>query len=151
MRRWRHRAAEIRGAVPDSPKQRSSPWAFGDEFDAFLAGAYVEWLAAKGRATPTWAWVNCIAHGTVDELQALSSAGAPADLRDDASLWQVLTGFLAKEVLARVTDEAQLEALQRDVLVPLELRLAERWWSSFAPIDVASAVLAALPESRGVG
>lgn len=147
MRRWRHRAAEDRGAVPESPEQRNRRSTFDNEFDAYLGGAYAEWLAARGDAVPSWAWVNPIAHGTVEQLQGLSSTKAPADLRGDASLWEVLTGFLANEVLARVGDDAQLAALQHDVLVPLELRLAERWWSPFAPIDVATAVLVALQDS----
>ena len=144
MRWWHRTAGERTGLQGAGGEHDDGASPFDNEFDAYLGGTYVDWLAAAGQAIPTWAWLNRIAHASLDQLRSLADADAPADLHNDAALWRVLTGFLANEVLARVADETQLEALQRDALVPLELRLAERWWAPFAPVDVATAVLVAL-------
>ena len=38
---------------------------YDDEIEAYLAGAYVDWLLRRNQSVPAWAWVNAVAHGTV--------------------------------------------------------------------------------------
>lgn len=135
-----------RSSGRDEPEEAGEPAATaGNEFDSYLAGSYAEWLTREHRSVPAWAWVNRLAHGTVDELDELRAGEwTPAPAPADVSLWQQVLTFLAGEVLDRVADDDELRELQRTVLVPVELRLADQWWYALAPIDVATIVLVAL-------
>jgi hypothetical protein len=98
----------------------------GNEAEAFLRGTYAEYLEALGRRVPIWAWLNCLAHGTEADLSALAGGGHRWDETATASTgWHRMVSFLAAELLttARTTDQT-ISALQREVLVPLELDLA---------------------------
>lgn len=135
----RHRS---NGSSEDPADRATGP---EDEFDAYLAGAYVNWLMRAHQSVPAWAWVNCLAHAGIVELDAMTRGIVPgAEPGVDASLWHHVVTFLAKEVLDRAEDGPALRELQRQVLVPVELRLADHWWDALAPIDVATIVLVAL-------
>lgn len=117
----------------------------GNEFDSYLSGSYADWLMRRHRSVPAWAWVNRLAHGTIDELDELrAGVFAPVATTTDVSLWHQVLTFLASEVLDRAVDHDELRELQRTVLVPVELRLADQWWYALAPIDVVTIVLVAL-------
>jgi hypothetical protein len=95
--------------------------------EAFLDGSYVEHLCRAGAPAPAWAWLNVIAHGTLDDLRALAAGPVPP------SVWPRARWFLAGEVLDAVEGgQCSLAGLQRDVLIPLEQRAmsgdaAGRW------------------------
>ena len=146
--KWRrrpHRQVEEQEVeVRSTAASPTSDAPFDNEFDAFLAGAYADWLLLTNRTVPSWAWLNKIAHGCRSELQeeVASSQIAGSDL--DLLAWRYTVRFLAREVLAASRDDAALCDLQRRVLVPMELALAQEWWRSVAPIDLATLVLVAV-------
>lgn len=143
--RWRHRGFGDRGESGGPVRKAAPAHSLADnEFDAFLSGTYADWLLAHRQAVPAWAWVNRLAHATVGQLEEYATASAPAHFQDEAAVWELLNSFLSQEVLARAGDDARLEILQREILVPTELRLAEKWWATVAPVDLATAVLVAL-------
>lgn len=99
-----------------------------DEFEALLRGSLVEYLQSEGRWTPPWAWVNALAHGSVDDLVRWAEAdGADSDddaSRSEAAGWRAVLSFLAGDILSRVAaGRTTLEELQRSALIPLELEL----------------------------
>lgn len=112
------------------------------ECEAFLSGRYADDLMEAHEAVPAWTWLNLLAHGSEAELRGAASAGAVM-----LSNWSRARSFLAGEVLDRVDIGAvTLDALQRDVLIPLELDLAAhdpRW---LRPSQLVAAVLEALPD-----
>ena len=111
----------------------------GDELEAFLAGRYVRFQRDRHREIPSWAWLNRLAHGTSDEVIAL---GERRVRRRDA--WEHAEQLLAREIM--VLAGGDLEGLQRSVLMPLELRLAERdGCAALTPQQFAARVLMAIP------
>ena len=112
---------------------------------SFLSGDLVEYLLAKHKAIPVWAWVNLLAHGTYEQL--LGEISSTQDRE-----WSRLRAYLAAEVVAIATDPTSLLVLQETVLRPLELSLAStsdvRQWS---PSQLARHVNAALTVYRTVG
>jgi hypothetical protein len=108
----------------------------------FLAGRYGEHLQAAGRATPAWVRLNPLAHGSCQDLVGFSrEVGAqPRELE-----WAPAIRYLAGEILAMVgTDTERLRTLQRDVLIPLELRLASDWFATMSPAKLVTMVSHAL-------
>ena len=120
-----------------------------NEFEAYLEGSYVTWLVSNGHSVPGWAWLNRVAHGQLEELRTMAThlRRLPA-AREEVGAWQQVAAFLAKEVVAAAGDDEQLLDLQRRVLVPIELHLAEDWWAALKPIDLATTVVAVLHDSR---
>ena len=148
---WRRRGRRgWSGPAVESAADRSGPRALPqNEFDAYLDGSYVTWLLSNGQPVPGWAWLNRVAHGQLDDIRAMAThlRRLPAT-REEVGAWQQVAAFLAKEVVAAAGDEEQLLDLQRRVLVPVELHLAEEWWAALKPIDLATTVVAALHDSR---
>jgi hypothetical protein len=118
---------------------------YDNEFDSFLAGAYIDWLLRNNQPIPAWAWVNRVAHAGIDDLEELASGVdySPCS-REGLEPWRIVTTFIASEVVAAAGDETTLAYLQQRVLVPLELHLAESWWAAVTPREVAATVLVAL-------
>ena len=118
---------------------------YDNEFDSYLAGAYIDWLLRNNQPIPAWAWVNRVAHAPLDDLQELASGVdySPCS-REGLEPWRIVTTFIASEVLATARDESTLAYLQQRVLVPLELHLAESWWAAVTPREIAATVLVAL-------
>jgi hypothetical protein len=116
-----------------------------NEFDAFLSGHYVEYLLQQGRAVPSWAWINQLAHATPEELAAIAAGARPMVQHPYASAWQRAIGAIARSLLADVDrDDRRLCELQRQVLVPVELALAQEWDRPLPPAKVRDLVLWAL-------
>lgn len=133
------------------PSRKSiQSWA-GDltsEAESLLCGDYVEFLHRNGRWTPSWAWVNALAHSDRTELARWATGDVPDELAGDppASEWRRLLGFLADDILTQAdAGGASLSELQRSALVPLELELL-RGVERPAPstVRVAAMVLAAV-------
>ena len=126
------------------PRKRtwSSPRASSivSECESFLAGRYAQHLRSAGRTVPPWAWLNRLTHGSAVDIRSLAAGDGdfPGDPRSAA------VRFLAGELLARADDDAGLAVLQRDVLVPEELALADRWQEPLTAGQLVSRVLADL-------
>ncbi|MEM9608353.1 MAG: hypothetical protein AAGA99_13085 [Actinomycetota bacterium] len=123
-------------------RRRDAEAALVAELEAFLAGRYAELNLAQTGRTPTWVWVNLLAHGTGSQLGRVRARRSPAD---HLRVWRHARSYLAAELLGLVDlGEFELRQLQRDVLVPLELqaiRQPRRWR---APRDMVRDVVHAL-------
>ena len=121
-----------------------------EECAAFLAGAYPALLARHGRGIPPWAWLNPVAHGSRTELRTLASGYQPVGEDNPAGhpgpnmTWAEAVGVLADE-LNGFEDPDQI---QRDLLVPLELRLASGVVEVRAPKELVDTARAALDGPR---
>jgi hypothetical protein len=120
------------------------------DLEAFLAGHLAEYLALRGQHVPVWAWTNLLAHGSETDLQAERSAYGRQPSREDhdgrTDGWRAARSFLADDVLELTVTCCPLGELQRSVLVPLELDLAERdevaWWRPHEWVVAVEDVLA---------
>jgi hypothetical protein len=125
------------------------------EAEAFLRGTYAEHLISHGRRVPSWAWLNRVAHGTEADLAVLVGGEHPWDGSTIGHTgWHRMVSFLAADLLAlaRATDQT-VSALQREVLVPLELELARednhRRLGAAQLVSVALAALHGHPSTSG--
>jgi hypothetical protein len=75
------------------------------------------------RARP-WVVVNALAHSDRSTLEQLREPRGVTDSRPGG--YNATVAFLAAEVLSFAAGDAELLRVQRDVLVPLELRLLGR-------------------------
>ena len=89
------------------------------EAEALLTGRLAATDAADDRATSSWAWVNCLAHASVDDLVGLAEPRRPAH----PAGWAGAVSYLAHEVLTAGRTAEGVVAIQRAALVPLELDL----------------------------
>jgi hypothetical protein len=112
-------------------------------------------MESHGRRVPSWAWLNRVAHGTEADLSALIGGEHPWDGSTNGNTgWHRMVSFLAADLLAlaRATDQT-LSALQREVLVPLELELARednhRRLNAAQLVSVALAALHGHPSTSG--
>ena len=144
MRRWRGRASQGNHELERDP-EGSDRCPYDNEFDAFLAGRYADWLSNANRSVPAWAWVNKVAHATIEEIHTLAMSSPPATAPAATVPWHRVSALLAKEVLVAVGDDkCRLAALQREALVPAELQLARHWWAVVSPIDLATVTVEAV-------
>jgi hypothetical protein len=123
-----------------------------EECEAFLRGRYVEHLESRALAVPVWAWTNLLAHGTSDDLRqaAAGSQVGPVSTRD----WRAARAYVAAELLEATVRGQPLGATQRELLVPLELRLAarsdvERWAPQRWVMTVRSSIARRAPRDMG--
>jgi hypothetical protein len=100
----------------------------GDEAEAFVQGRLVEHLRGAGRPVPAWAVLNKLAHAGVDELTELAAAGGAAhgEASPDEPAWLGAQRSLAAELIAGHAGPEDVVAVQRAVLVPLELWVIQR-------------------------
>jgi hypothetical protein len=96
------------------------------ESEAYLTGRYAHWRLARREAVPGWAWLNTLAHGSIDDLVAMTAADSNnADLEE-------LVADTARELLSLMKRTGvSLVVLQRSMLLPLETRLRDMYgWES---------------------
>lgn len=118
----------------------------GRECELFLTGRYGERLRAANRPVPGWVWFNRLAHGSRDDLAELR---ADATAQSPAPDWDRALAVLSGEILHAVDDDPQrLRTLQRDVLIPLELRLASDWFAPMDPPELVRRVAEAVADRR---
>jgi hypothetical protein len=88
------------------------------ECESFLAGRWGLDRRNQSRPLPRWAWLDQVAHGDVDDLR--EAAARPSG----STPWRGhdIQGVLARAVLAAGPLD-DLSRVQREVLVPLELRV----------------------------
>lgn len=123
-----------------------------EESEAFLVGRYVEHLESRAAAVPVWAWTNALAHGTADDLRRVAD-GARAD-QTAAHDWRAARAYVAAELLEATARGTSLAETQRQLLVPLELRLAgrsdvERWTPQRWVVTVRSSIARRVPRDLG--
>jgi len=117
--------------------------------EAFLLGSYAQLLDERSEPVPVWAWTNLLAHGTGEDL-----AWATSDVhggRFSSRRWRVARAFAASEVLAAVERGATLADVQREVLVPAELAIADQrgaWaWTPQQWLETVRSAIRASPYS----
>lgn len=106
-------ATEQTGSAPASSE-------LAEQCELFLSGAYREYLEARGRPIPAWAWINRLAHGDRADFER-----AAAMHNGDATA-EALIAEIAAVALTRLQRGVDLETLQQNSLIPLELALAAR-------------------------
>ena len=122
------------------------------EAEGFLSGGLVDVLTSHDEKIPGWAWLNELAHGELAAVVRLSSSSAivgPSADNDVDSSWRVARQLLADNILELVgRDIAHMHRLQREVLVPLELRLmSSKAEQPLTPALLVSSTRAALRSS----
>ncbi len=118
------------------------------ECSAFLSGHLGEELEGTS-PVPAWVRLNALAHGSAEQIAALAICDDQF-LAPTERTWREALAFLSGEVLSDAHSGAELEEVQRSVLVPIELALAAR--SERVSLDAAAfvrMVLNALKEHRG--
>ncbi len=97
------------------------------ECEIFMSGRYATFLYARGLDVPQWAWLSELAHAPAERL----SAAAVQARRRRAHIypprrWQGATSLVAHELVATAQRTGDtLEDIQRLVLLPIELELAD--------------------------
>jgi hypothetical protein len=110
--------------------------ALAEECEAFLAGRWADCRRSQDRPLPRWAWLNQAAHADVGRLR--EAAAWPADKTSRRG--DDIQAVLARAVLA-ASASGDLVRLQREVLVPLELRLMEAVMSPRRAVELVTATL----------
>lgn len=120
------------------------------ESEAFLLGRYAEYVDARAEPVPVWAWTNLLAHGTLEDLSR-AAAGVHGGWSSQRR-WRVARALAASEVVDAVRQGASLADVQRDVLVPAELAIADdrgAWvWTQQRWLASVRAALRHSPYSR---
>jgi hypothetical protein len=95
-----------------------------EDAEAFLSGDLAERFVRRYEPVPVWAWTNLLAHAAGERLRDERGATSP---RGPAAYhqWRAARSYLAAEVLDLADACGPLAELQRGLLLPLELRLAE--------------------------
>jgi hypothetical protein len=150
---WRDRASrDDHNPSGRSRRHRRDDWEDPDNGAAraaerMLAGqAAAMMLQTGGQAPPAWAYLNALAHGTVEDLHDLAGADAA---RPDSKGWSATTSYLAADMIAYDRDAGHIRQTQREVLVPMELEfLDDRFDPPSTPADFAGLVLRVLERHR---
>ncbi len=111
------------------------------EAERLLSGRILD--TQRGYRRRGWALVGALAHGERAELQKL--AGATLSSHPTRATWDAALAYLAGEVLDAAPTDRALVQVQRQVLIPLELKLlgaGVRGPSN--PRELATLVLASL-------
>jgi hypothetical protein len=133
-----------RDSTTPGPPDDGGPAQLVGETEAFLTGALAEAIEARAGTVPDWVWINRLAHGSATDIAAL--AAERARRRDPG--WRRARAMLAQDLLDAAATHGPLERIQRDVLVPLELRLAESPVLVTSPGHLVTRMLAALALDR---
>lgn len=119
------------------------------ECEGFLTGRLALECERSGGVAPGWMWFNHLAHGTTEDLAACESGLLPG-YSVGMDVWAAPLAYLASELrVIQAETGATLDDIQRDVLVPLELRLAGRvdGWRML-PSDLVPVAVDALERFR---
>jgi hypothetical protein len=90
-----------------------------DEAERLLTGRLLDSPDFSSNPVSAWSIVGTLGHASLADLKRLEAAVG----RRDPNPWRRVVAFLASETLGSAADEDALIRLQRNVLVPLELRL----------------------------
>jgi hypothetical protein len=115
--------------------------ALARECEWFLAGRMAEHIFLNGGTVPLWAWMNLLAHGTLEDLQ--DRPGTFPETHPSVDPWVAARRYLADEILDVVAGGSPLLTVQREALIPLELELMHAP-ADLCPADWVGLVTAAL-------
>lgn len=140
-------AAHPAGRALGSRPGRNAGRMLAAEAEAYLAGRYAERLSERSTPVPAWAWANVLAHGTGEDVRRVARGlGTGSSVTHG---WRAARAYLATELLRTAERSGSLEALQRAVMVPIELELAaQRDARTWTPQGWVAAVRAALSVHR---
>ena len=106
-----------------SPRgQEAAALGLAEECEAFLGGAHVAYVQEEGWRMHPASWLNAIAHGDLAQIEDLAAGECPEPGHAPHS-WPEARAVIARAVASTAPLPEELRALQRDVLVPLELEL----------------------------
>jgi hypothetical protein len=88
--------------------------------EALLQGDVLITLQERGEAAPAWGYLNLLAHSERGALQRVRDFNQS---RRPLSGWGTVVFELIVDMLSAAPTEEDLRALQRQALVPLELRI----------------------------
>jgi hypothetical protein len=88
--------------------------------EALLQGDVLITLQERGEAAPAWGYLNLLAHSERGSLQRVRDFNQS---RRPLSGWGTVVFELIVDMLSAAPTEEDLRALQRQALVPLELRI----------------------------
>jgi len=117
-----------------------------DECEAFLTGHSAERAVQWGRAVPTWAWINLLAHARAQDLAGLAGGAPLPGTGPDHGRWWVVVRRLAGAVL----DQAKRSDTPIAVIQAGPLSAVESWlvddepMSQISPDQLIAVVLAVL-------
>ena len=119
------------------------------ECEGFIQGQLALECERSGGVAAGWMWLNALAHGDA-ALIAACEQGLGFGEGLGADVWGGAIAFLASEVkVIECETGASLGEVQRDVLVPLELRLADDPYSwRIVPSQLVPKVVDALERFR---
>lgn len=113
------------------------------ECSAFLTGTLAREHALHCEMVRDWEWVNLLAHGSVGQLQEVARdrlLPPPTNPYDER--WHGAVAFLAGELLRAIRNGSlSLDQVQHDVLVPLELEMANVGSRAASPVRTVRRVL----------
>jgi len=119
-----------------------------NDCEAVLSGRFVEHLELEGRSVPAWAWLNMLTHGSTEHLRAQRPSAAVCERWLD---WRQARAFLAHEIVETAQHHSvSVGAIQREVLLPLELSLTSSNDAPATPAQLVGLVHEALESWRRV-
>lgn len=123
------------------------------ECSAFLTGTLAREHAEHRELVRDWEWINLLAHGSPAQLVAIARdrlLPPPTNPYDER--WHGAVAFLAGELLRVARDGAMtLEDMQHDVLIPLELEMANVGSRASSPVRAVRRVLEGLQLRPPIG
>lgn len=104
-------------------KRQAVDESVADECEAFLTGTYWEYITARKRPCPVWAYINRVAHTAPDDV--ISLADTPERIAEPVLDWLDVERAVADQLVAMTGGDLDaIRRLQRRVLLPLELAIA---------------------------
>jgi hypothetical protein len=116
---------------------RDDEYDLGEECEAFLRGTYLHWLREEGLPIPAWAHLNRAAHAELAEVREHILAEDTTELAGDFPA----AALLVEAILVAAATPEELPAVQRDVLVPLELDLMQHRVSPRGAVERVTSAL----------
>jgi hypothetical protein len=108
-----------------------------DWAEAVLSGGVLMLLQERREATPTWGYLNLLAHNDLDTLIRVREFNRQ---RQPLSSWGTVVWELIVELIDLAGDARRLQSFQRNALVPLELAVWSGEEALTTPEDLARVV-----------
>lgn len=136
-RLWRRNVPAAAAEVPDVL----------DECALFLGGQFLESYSEDRDSAPDWVWVNVLAHAPEELLATCAAAGGEPERSSSRCVWDRTLSLLSQALLDHAgRTGVPVSLLQRDIVVPIELRLGA---CPLAPPTLVRLVLSGLQQREG--
>lgn len=107
--------------------------------EQFLTGRLLDDFSGDAGSVPPWVWINLLAHGTEESLHVWASRRTD---RADGCLWERTLSCLSALLLDHAAQRDEpVVALQRAVVVPIEIGLAHQQLAPSSFVRMVSAAL----------